>query len=400
MNSQSKNNLGKIKLKLARQLRWKSIPIILGLVVVVVLAVEAVSLFFVFKENIKKQYYRENSKVPLQDESKKAPPLQATDEKQGVNQPDLKKDFCLSCPDTPIVYVIDEEIYVANLVNGTRVKIDNGNFPTVAPDKSKVIYYSGDRDGPLDQWLFLYDFASEERTVLASKVVGATWSPNSKYVLVDSVASDTSPQRVLDLSNSNQEVLRFYASYGHGWLDNDEIVFTVSESLPPAPRPGQQFELGTESGKSIVKIDLQGNITKLQQGGELVGYEFLEVLNNNQIYFRKTEVKKNTIKAWQDAYWEQEGLTYLTMDRRGANVVEVAERDQDVEKAELVKVFSFQSFTDLGLDIYGYAYLNQKKNWVIFISHLGSDSDPAIYIANLKEPEDLKMFAYGQDFSW
>ena len=301
-------------------------------------------------------------------------------------------------PDSPIFYDYDDQIWQFNPKSEVKNKIANGIRAVISPDKTKIAYtYQGSNKyfKPSEvnlTGIHIFDIATGKDKLLKHydkdyPIWQTSWSPDGKYLVIDSGTSPIRDKTVID-SNNGKEILSF-TTYGgtYAWINDNEIVFSDLQDLTE-PRPYVEGE-----GTGIAVINLNGQKRVLKTATDKKDYSFIQLVDD-KICFSLTTVESS--EGWIDE--SKQTISYWTMDKFGNNLIQVEKIESLEEKIKKLLPSPYNEYKSLW-----YATsLSNNKDWVVFVLNKESKTtlEDEIFIININNPESIKKIGNGTWPSW
>ncbi len=279
-------------------------------------------------------------------------------------------------PDLPIFYEYKGEVWQFNPKSNLKKKIAQGGSPIVSPDKTKIAYIR-------NAGIYIFNLLTHSEKLLKqypeSYIFGPLgWSPDSKYLVVDTGSSPIRGKTIIDISSQKEISFFITLDDAYGWISDNEIVFT--EVQPP-------YDVG---GYGIAIINLKGEKKILKKATSKKDYLFLQIIDD-KIYFSLTEVKSD--EGWRDE--TKQAVSYWTMDKFGNNLVEIKRIEPLEEKIKKLLPSNYK-----GYFVRRAVSLNENKKWAVFVLDRGRISEGEIFIMNLNQPNSIKRIGKGISPSW
>ena len=308
--------------------------------------------------------------------------LPAPSEKPVQTPSFTEKPLSYEYPDVSLFYENKGEIWQFNPRSNLTKKIIQGKCPVISPNKRKIAYIR-------NSGVYIFDLLVQKEKLLKQypedfPVSHLSWSPDNKYLVVDTGTSPVRGKTIIDVSNQ-KEILSFTTlDDAYGWISNNEIVFTDLQKVSE-PRP-----YGGGEGCGIAIINLKGEKKILKNATDKKDYSFLQIIDG-KIYFSLTKVESN--EGWGDK--SKQTISYWMMDKSGKNLIKTKKVETLKEKIKKSLPSNYKvSFVREAVP------LNKNENWVVFVLDQGSGSESEIFIMNLKEPESIKKIGKGICPSW
>lgn len=309
------------------------------------------------------------------------------------------KTATIDYPDSPIFYEYDDQVWQFNLKSEVKKKIANGIRPVISPDKTKIAYtYQGSNKyfKPSEvnlTGIHLFDIATGKDKLLKHydkdyPVWQTSWSPDGKYLVIDTGTSPVRDKTVID-SNNGKEILSFTTySNSYAWINDNEIVFSDLQDITE-PRPYG----GGGEGTGIAIINLNGQKRVLKTATDKKDYSFIQLVDD-KIYFSLTTVESS--EGWIDE--SKQTISYWTMDKFGNNLIQVEKIEGLGEKIKKLLPSPYNEYKSLW-----YATsLTNNKDWTVFILNKESKTtlEDEIFIMDINNPESIKKIGNGTWPTW
>lgn len=205
------------------------------------------------------------------------------------------------------------------------------------------------------------------------------WSPDGRYILVDSGTGTEREKTVFD-SENGKEKLSFDADSCCAWLNCREIVYTIPLEIKDQRR---RFECNFSIG--VIDIDSRKRI--LKDGTPEKNYRFLEYVDNRKIFYEQWSPKSGYDGKTQ--FW--------IMDAKGKNLKKA---DETVTlSGKIRKALTVLYGSSKTLSISEACCITRTGDWVIFVLNKESVSSGAdeICIMRLSKPETIKKIVDGDN---
>jgi len=298
-------------------------------------------------------------------------------------------------PASSIFYEYDDQVWQVNPKSGVKNKITNGIRASISPDKTKIAYtYKGDNkyfkqsEANLTG-IHIFDISTGKDKLLKHydkdyPVWEAVWSPDGKYLVVDTGTSVVRGKTVID-SNTGKQIISF-STYNYAWINDNEIVFSdIQDVTEPRPYEGGQ-------GIGIAIINLNGQKRVLKTATDKKDYRFIRLVDD-KIYFVLITVKSS--EGWTNG--ANQTMSYFTMDKFGNNLIQVEKIESLEDKITKLLPSSYNEYKYLR-----YANLLTNTDWVIFVLNKKGETplEDEIFIMNINKPESIKKIGDGTWPSW
>jgi len=301
-------------------------------------------------------------------------------------------------PDSPIFYDYDDQVWQFNPKSEVKNKIANGIRAVISPDKTKIAYtYQGWNKyfKPSEvnlTGIHIFDIATGKDKLLKHydknyPVWQTSWSPDGKYLVVDTGTSSVRGKTVID-SNTGKEILSF-TTYGdsYAWINDNEIVFSDLQDITE-PRP-----YGGGEGTGIAIINLNGQKRVLKTATDKKDYSFIQLVDD-KIYFSLTTVESS--EGWIDE--TNQTISYWTMDKFGNNLIQVEKIESLEEKIKKLLPSPYNEYKSL----WHATSLTNNKDWTVFVLNKTGKTqlEDEIFIMDINNPESIKKIGNGTWPSW
>lgn len=301
-------------------------------------------------------------------------------------------------PDSPIFYEYDGQVWQFNPKSEVKNKIADGIHPVISPDKTKIAYiypgwnkYFNPSEANLTG-IHIFDIATGKDKLLKhydkdAPVGHFSWSPDGKYLVVDTGTSPTRLKTVID-SNTGKEILSFKTyDDSYAWINDNEIVFSDLQDITE-PRP-----YGDGKGTGIAIINLNGQKRVLKTATDKKDYSFIQLVDD-KIYFSLTTVESS--EGWIDE--TKQIISYWTMDKFGNNLIQVEKIESLEEKIKKLLPSPYNEYKSLSHA----TSLTNNKDWTVFVLNKTGKTqlEDEIFIMDINNPESIKKIGNGTWPSW
>jgi len=300
-------------------------------------------------------------------------------------------------PASLIFYDYNDQVWQFNPKSEVKNKITNGIRAVISPDKTKIAYtYQGwnkhfkSSEANLTG-IRIFDIATSKDKLLKHydkdySVWQTSWSPDGKYLVVDTGTSPVRDKTVID-SNTGKEILSFTTyNDSYVWINDNEIVFSDLQDITD-PRP-----YGGGEGTGIAIINLNGQKRVLKTATDKKDYSLIQLVDD-KIYFSLTTVESS--EGWIDE--ANQTISYWTMDEFGNNLIQVEKIESLEEKIEKLLPSPYNEYKSLW-----HATSLTNTNWVIFVLNKAGKTqlEDEIFIMDIDNPESIKKIGNGSWPSW
>lgn len=301
-------------------------------------------------------------------------------------------------PDSLIFYDYDDQVWQYNPKSEIKKQIANGIRATVSPDKTKIAYtyqgwnkYFESSEANLTG-IHIFNIATGKNKLLKYydkdyPVWETSWSPDGKYLVVDTGTSPVRGKTVID-SNTGKEILSL-TTYGntYAWINDNEIVFSDLQVITE-PRP-----YGGGEGTGIAIINLNGQKRVLKTATDKKDYNFIQLIDD-KIYFSLRTVESS--EGWLDE--TNQTISYWTMDKFGSNLNQVEKIESLEEKIKKLLPSPYNEYKSL----WHATLLSDNKDWTVFVLNKASKTqlEDEIFIMDINNPKSIKKIGNGTWPSW
>ncbi|MGV8121448.1 MAG: hypothetical protein AB2L14_16940 [Candidatus Xenobiia bacterium LiM19] len=300
----------------------------------------------------------------------------------------------ISYPVFSLIYEYDFQLWLYESKSQKSNKIAVGTGASLSPCKSKIAYaynhmmpYHNPSKADLIG-IHVIDIKTWRERKLECKRYGfrhssppceTLWSPDGRYILVDS-GTGTEREKTVFYSENGKEKVSFYADDCCAWLNCREIVYTILLEIKDQRR-GFEYNFG------IGVIDIDGRKRILKDGAPEKNYRFIEYVDNRKIFYEQ----------WSPKSGVDEKTSFWTMDAKGKNLKKA---DETVTlSGKIRKSLTALYNSSKTLSIRNASYINKGSDWAIFVLNKESISRRAdeICIMRLSKPGSIKKIVDGEN---
>ncbi len=265
---------------------------------------------------------------------------------------------------------------------------------SLSPDKTKLAYieeYGVESESKEVHILNLKTNGEKTITTDSSTNRDVSWSPNEKYLLVNSGTGTMGSTGIYEVS-SGKKVYQFGQAGTLDWI-NDVTFVLVDGQKVSTPRP---WGSGDGMGLAVIKLP-DGKKTVLKKADATTDYALAGVKDGNIEFSQK---KVGDANDWVDPGSAKE--TYWSIKPDGTKLTEISDPRADEKRIKAEIASNLSEDEQKENPSITYVEHDKLKNWALFEVYVnGSVYDQDIYVINLDDPNaTLTKVAVGGNVQW
>ncbi len=220
------------------------------------------------------------------------------------------------------VFMENSSLYFSNSENNKTKIADSVEYYSLSSDKTKIAYILNWEKSESNPYFYIYQISDKSiekiKTELAITASAIDWSPNDKFLVLNSGTDIVRNAAFFDYSNKSKlfEIQLYTAENNKTveWINDTEFLFNEPQKVKP------EIPAGAGYSTNISKMSVTTKQKEiLKQGTSLIMYRLIKN-NNGTIYFKESSVTdsdgwlKNKINT---NYWQ--------IDTNGNNLKQIEE---------------------------------------------------------------------------